>query len=85
MLSQVELAEAMHVSQPRVSAIKRGDLGGALRVTAVFGDEQVSLLKQQPTLDAEGQAPTPLTNPLPRTAPQEQARRKVSLGPSDRR
>jgi transcriptional regulator with XRE-family HTH domain len=63
MLSQVELAEAMHVSQPRVSAIERGDLahtelatlrayvealGGALLVTAVFGEEHL-LLVEGPT------------------------------------
>jgi predicted XRE-type DNA-binding protein len=54
-LSQKAIADAMHISQPRISKIERGDianselgtlrsyieaLGGRLRVVAGFGDEQ---------------------------------------------
>lgn len=57
-VSQVDLAGAMKVSQTRVSAIERGDigiaqvdtleryvtaLGGRLRIVADFGDEQLTL------------------------------------------
>lgn len=56
--NQTEVAEAMHVTQSRVSRIERGDiahtevgtlqayveaLGGELRVIADFGDEQLAV------------------------------------------
>ena len=55
-MSQVDMAEAMHVSQARVSKIERGDLataqvgmlrayvralGGEVELVACFGDERI--------------------------------------------
>jgi predicted XRE-type DNA-binding protein len=57
-ITQAELAAALGIGQPRVSRLERGDLataevatlrayvealGGTLRITADFGDEQVQL------------------------------------------
>jgi len=57
-LTQVELAERLHVSQNRVSRIERGDierahvdtlrkyveaLGGTLRVEVEYGDERIQI------------------------------------------
>jgi predicted XRE-type DNA-binding protein len=55
-MTQAQVAEGMHVAQPRVSAIERGELsstefgtlsayvqalGGRLRMVAEFGDESI--------------------------------------------
>lgn len=57
-VNQSTLAERLHISQPRVSRIERGDLdhtqlatlrayiqalGGELEVTAKFGDERITV------------------------------------------
>lgn len=55
-ITQKELAQALHVAQPTVSKLEHGDdmrvttlskyigaMGGGLRMTAVFDDEEVDL------------------------------------------